>query len=739
MGKIFKSYVHYISTKFPSIFLKYLRAKLQTSELEKTSIYKIAKIAHQTTNLDDLYKAIHESISNLMYAENIFFAILDDKQESISLPYYIDKHDEFQGRVMEYDNKSLTHHCLEKGKSMLLNKKEIIDFTSSHGWNEKEENYGTIPEYWLGCPLGTDGDKIGAIVVQSYEKYNKITPEDRDLLGFVSELLAIVLVNKRLEAERLEYQSNLEKKIEERTKELFYAKEKAEQATKTKSEFLANMSHELRTPLNAIIGFCEILIEDATEMKQESFVNDLNKIHKSGKHLLDLINDILDLSKIEAKKMDINIKSFIMQDLVRGAVDTLEPYAKINKNSIEYTLPEKPIDVTSDESKIRQILFNLVSNACKHSEESTITVDINVEKNNNVYMLTCKVIDAGSGIPADKLKDIFDPFKQAGRTDTSKVKSTGLGLAISKAYVELLGGSIHVKSKVGEGSIFTFKVLQNHREGVEDKAEKVLESATGISSNSINGGKVLVIDDDIIFLDLLNTRLSKQGYSVHTANSGEKGLQKAKKLLPDIIILDIVMPDIDGWTVYKKIKSTKLLSEIPIIVTTIGDYEHMAKDFGVVDFLSKPIEWNTLSKMLSKHENLNQSRYILVVDDDSTTREILRKMLIKDGWRVNEADHGKNAIKHLENEIPELILLDLLMPIMDGFKFLQELKKKTEWAKIPVIVITSKDLTEDDISFLSESADNVIQKGRYTRDELIKQIDSIIKENNLLKKAEKGR
>ena len=320
MGKIFKSYVHYISTKFPSIFLKYLRAKLQTSELEKTSIYKIAKIAHQTANLDDLYKAIHHSISNLMYAENIFFAILNEKEETISLPYYIDKHDDFQGRVIDYDNKSLTHRCLTEGKSMLLNKKEIIEFTSSQNWT-KEEDYGTIPEYWLGCPLGTGGDKIGAIVVQSYEKYNKITPEDRDLLGFVSELLAIVLVNKRLEAERLEYQSNLEKKIEERTKELFYAKEKAEQATKTKSEFLANMSHELRTPLNAIIGFCEILIEDATEMKQEGFVNDLNKIHKSGKHLLDLINDILDLSKIEAKKMDINIKSFIMQDLVREIVN----------------------------------------------------------------------------------------------------------------------------------------------------------------------------------------------------------------------------------------------------------------------------------------------------------------------------------------------------------------------------------------------------------------------------------
>ena len=310
------------------------------------------------------------------------------------------------------------------------------------------------------------------------------------------------------------------------------------------------------------------------------------------------------------------------------------------------------------------------------------------------------------------------------------MKSTGLGLTISKVYTELLGGSIDVVSMLGEGSTFSTKILQDHYSQKDKKAKKALEDINDEILLS-QDGKILVIDDDIVFLDLINTRLSKEGYSVHTANSGEKGLVKARQILPDIIILDIVMPDIDGWTVYKKIKNTPLLSEIPIIIITIGEYEKMAEDFGVVDFLAKPIEWATLSKMLEKYKNLTESRHILVVDDDKTTRIILRKMLIKDGWRVAEAKDGKDAFKCIKKEEPELILLDLLMPVMDGFEFLRTIKGKKNWKNIPVIVITSKDLTEEDQSFLSGNVDQVIQKGKYTRKELIKHIHTTIKNSTL--------
>ena len=247
----------------------------------------------------------------------------------------------------------------------------------------------------------------------------------------------------------------------------------------------------------------------------------------------------------------------------------------------------------------------------------------------------------------------------------------------------------------------------------------------------------MAIDDDIIFLDLINTRLVKEGFTVYTANSGHKGLQKAKQILPDIIILDIVMPDIDGWTVYKNLKSTPLLSEIPVVIITIGDYQKMAKDFGVVDFLSKPINWKLLSKILEQYKTVTKSRHILVVDDDSATRIILRKMLVKDGWRVEEAKHGKDAISCIEKDKPELILLDLLMPVMDGFEFLNIVNDNDKFKNIPIIVITSKDLTEEDYSFLTSNVDQVIQKGKYTRKELIGRIDKAIKASNL-KTYQKG-
>ena len=263
------------------------------------------------------------------------------------------------------------------------------------------------------------------------------------------------------------------------------------------------------------------------------------------------------------------------------------------------------------------------------------------------------------GIPESKLKEIFEPFSQADSTDNIKVQGTGLGLTIAKAYTKLLGGSINVESQEGKGSTFTSRILQDYYTGKEKKAQKSLDEVQEEAS-SLDGKKILVIDDDIIFLDLINTRLLKEGYIVYTANSGEKGLKKAKQIIPDIIILDIVMPDIDGWTVYKKLKSTPLLAEIPVVIITIGDYQKMAQDFGVVDFLSKPIDWKTLSKIIEKYTPRADRRHILVVDDDATTRIILRKMLVKDGWKVEEAEDGKDALQCIAKTKPELILLDLL-------------------------------------------------------------------------------
>ena len=707
--------------------IKDLRNRLKHSELLQSSLYKIAQAAHSAQSLHDLYSAIHKIISKLMYAKNFYIAIFDKEKNYLYFPYYVDQKDkELVNNEVKLEKKSLTGHCLELGVPLLYSKKDIMDLRKLGEVNP----IGTISEVWLGTPLTIGEKTIGVIVVQSYDKNKMLTTNDRELLNFVSELVAMVIEKKRLEAEQLEYQTNLERKIRERTKELFFAKEKAESAAQAKSEFLANMSHELRTPLNAILGFCEILIEDATELKQDGVVSDLEKIHTSGIDLLALINDILDLSKIEVKKIDINISSFEMKNLVNSVKTTLEPYAKINRNNIQINLPKKSIVVSSDELKIRQILFNLLTNACKNSEESDINLTITRETVKKINYIAFKVQDFGVGIPKNKMKEIFEPFNQGNIIDNSKLKGTGLGLTISKTYSELLGGYIHVKSKEGLGSTFTSYILQDYyRKKGKSEEYKIVEIPQ--ISPFPQKGKILIIDDDINFLDLIDRRLSKEGYLVFTANNGKSGLIKANKLVPDIIILDIVMPDMDGWTVYKKLKTTPLLSQIPVIIVTIGDYEKMAKDFGVVDFLAKPIKWKTLNVILSKYKIIGKSKHILVIDDDSATRIILRKMLVKDGWRVDEAENGKVALDRIKKEKPELILLDLLMPVMDGFKFLKVIKGKDSLTDIPIIVITSKDLTADDYSYLTANVDRVIQKGDYTRKEIINRIDVAVKESNL--------
>ncbi|MDP6852361.1 MAG: response regulator [Candidatus Marinimicrobia bacterium] len=711
--------------------IKDIRKRLKRSELVQSSLFKIAEAAHTANNLHELYSSIHNIISKSMYAENFYIAIFDKEKEKLYFPYYVDKQDaeSLDAAEVKLEKKSMTGHCLELGVPLLYSKKDILDLKKLGEVNP----VGTISETWLGSPLKIGDNIIGVVVVQSYDKNHLLTVEDRELLNFVSELVAMVIEKKRLEAEQLEYQSNLEKKIRERTKELFFAKEKAESAAQAKSEFLANMSHELRTPLNAIIGFCEILKEDATEIEQNGMVDDLGKIHKSGKDLLALINDILDLSKIEVKKLDINVTQFKIDDIVYSVKETLEPYARINNNKIDVQLPKMELSIRSDELKIRQILFNLITNACKNSEDSVINLIISQERMDKSHFLVLKVKDYGIGVPKEKMKAIFEPFTQGNEADNSKIKGTGLGLTISKAYSELLGGYIHVESQEGKGSTFTSYILQDvyAKKDNQKTIDEAVETPIEGNGHPEGQGRILVIDDDKVFLDLVNRKLTKDGYSVYTANNGEKGLLKAKKLIPDIIILDIIMPDIDGWTVYQNLKRIPLLSKIPVIIVTIGDYEKMAKDFGVVDFLAKPINWKMLNKLLGKYKVHGKSKHILVVDDDSTTRIILKKMLLKDGWEVDEASNGEEAFEKVQINKPELILLDLLMPVMDGFEFLKLMKANEKYDNVPVIVITSKDLTADDYSFLTANVDKVIQKGDYTRKQIVDKIDSAIKESNL--------
>ena len=333
----------------------------------QSSMYEIATAAHTIKDSTNLYKRIHQIIERLMYAGNMYIALYNKKEGTLKFEYYIDNMDDdfIAGTELKLSSKSVTAYCIKKKKPILLTKKELIDLTEKGIINP----VGSLSETWLGVPLISQNNIVGVITIQSYDSKYIISENDKEILNFVSELLAMSIEQKKLEKKQLDYQENLEKEVDSRTKELFFAKEKAEEATQAKTEFLANMSHELRTPLNAIIGYSEILIEDALEIKQNTVVDDLNKILKSGKHLLNLINEVLDLSKIEAHRLDINLNDFILQDVIEMIEEAINPYTNINNNILNIKISKRSINVFSDELKIKQILFILLTNECKYSSD----------------------------------------------------------------------------------------------------------------------------------------------------------------------------------------------------------------------------------------------------------------------------------------------------------------------------------------------------------------------------------
>ena len=695
---------------------------MQDFKLIQDSFYNIAKAAHTIKDTYSLYERIHSIIGKLMYAGNMYIALYDKDYQELKFEYYVDEVDKdfTVGSKLKISHKNVTSYCIQKKCPVLLTKDDIVKLTKEKIINP----VGSIPETWLGVPLITQNNIIGVITIQSYNPKNIINDKDKDLLSFVSELLALSIERSKLELKQLNYQENLEKEVESRTKELFFAKEKAEEATHAKSEFLANMSHELRTPLNAIIGYSEILIEDAKENDDHTVVSDLNKILKSGKHLLSLINEVLDLSKIEANRLDINLGEFLLQDIISMIKDSITPYTKINNNSLEINIPDYPIPIYSDELKFKQILFNILTNACKYSENSKVFFDVKEKVVNNIEYLHITVKDQGIGIDKNELNDIFDPFTRVNKEKNINVEGTGLGLAICKAYVDLLGGKISVKSKVDVGTTFTCVIPFNYHS--KTKIVKTLDSIDTLKQNNKQSYKIFIVDDDIKFLDVISRKLSNMGYTVKTTNSGVNAITKIEKFKPDLIILDIIMPDIDGWTLYGNIKEKKDLIDIPIIIVTIGDYNKMSNDFGASGFIKKPIEWKDLYGLLLQY-NLKPNGNVLVVDDDLSTRQLLNKMISKEGLCVKLAENGKDALSKIKQTNFELIILDLVMPVMDGFEFLKNIKKIRKYSKIPIIVVTSKDLSKDDYDMLKGDVIRIVQKGSYKSDEILQYVNKVIR------------
>ena len=501
--------------------------------------------------------------------------------------------------------------------------------------------------------------------------------------------------------------------------ELMSARDRALEANRAKSTFLANMSHELRTPLNAIIGYSELLEEESADTGRDDFIPDLKKIQTAARHLLLLINDILDFSKIEAGKMDLYLEDINVPRMIHDIVTTVTPMVEKNSNTLRLNVDPAVKVMRADMTKVRQILFNLLSNASKFTAEGDITLNVELQSHNAEQWIVFAVSDTGIGMSSDQLARLFEDFMQADSSTTRKYGGTGLGLAITRRFCQLMGGDIAVDSQVGVGSVFSVHL---------PVSVSPVEAPIMRESPEHFLGTVLVIDDDSSVREVLVRFLSKEGFQVESASGGKIGLQRAKELLPDVITLDVMMPEMDGWAVLTALKNDPELASIPVIIMSMLSEKNMGYALGASDYLTKPVDHKQLIEVIEKHrgDSLAGLHNILVVDDDPSARETLRRYLQKEGWAIAEAEHGKQALDQMQVSQPDLVLLDLMMPEMDGFEFIEEMKKAPLWQSIPVVVVTAKDLSSEDRMRLNGSVQQILQKGAYSREELLEEVRALM-------------
>ena len=494
---------------------------------------------------------------------------------------------------------------------------------------------------------------------------------------------------------------------------LYQARDKAEDASRAKSSFLANMSHELRTPLTAIIGYSEMLIEEAEAGGQPDSVPDLQRIRASGRHLLELINEVLDLSRIEAGRMTLQHTDFDLAALIREVSVAVLPLAEKNHNQLELDLPPAGLTVNSDQTKIRQTLLNLLSNACKFTQQGQVRLRLVVETTEGEVWAVVTVTDTGIGMKPEQLNRLFQAFTPADTAITRKYGGTGLGLTISKKFTEALGGQLTVTSEPTRGTTFVLRFPTRPL-----PVKPVPAPVPVLPASLANAPSVLVIDDDPHTRDLIARFLLKEGFTPQTAADGRQGLALAKQLRPALITLDVMMPDMDGWSVLSALKADAELATIPVVMVTVAEGRDQGFSLGAAEFLTKPVDFTRLAGLLRQHCPVPGERPILVVEDDEISSHLLRRNLEKEGYAVMVAPNGRVALDQIRMRLPAVILLDLLMPEMDGFEFAQAVRARRDMRDVPIIVLTAKDLTEEERQMLTGSVTTILQKQTVSPEDL---------------------
>ncbi len=511
--------------------------------------------------------------------------------------------------------------------------------------------------------------------------------------------------------------------------DIYEEKIKSELASKTKSEFLANISHELRTPLNSIIGFTELLLQENLEPEQKEI---LSNIRQSSHSLLELINDILDLNKIEAGKLDLNPAPTNLFNLLQDIKNLFIERFKSKNLQLEIIYDDNvPESILVDPLRLKQVLINLIGNAYKFTNAGKVTVSVkNLSTTKGIgdtVYLQFSVKDTGIGIPEDKLDLIFEAFTQAEKDTTHKFGGTGLGLTISKKFVEMMGGKISVESEVGKGSTFSFVIPFEVVKTIEETKEfEELERTAELKSPYIP--LILIIEDDLETAKIIERHLKAKEYRFLISQTGKDGVENAKRYQPDLILLDIFLPDKSGWEVLKELKSDVLTKSIPVVICSIQKEINKAFSLGAVEYLEKPVNVQKLQNLIKNiKEKFSIKDKIIVVDDDVKVLQRIEQILIKNGFEARCFDNPELALKKIkEGGSPALIILDLMMPVMDGFQFLSEIRKDGDFADVPVIILTSKKLVDEEINFLEEKTSGIFFKESFDEKQFLDRLDKII-------------
>ncbi|HET8728464.1 MAG TPA: response regulator, partial [Alphaproteobacteria bacterium] len=568
------------------------------------------------------------------------------------------------------------------------------------------------PEAWLENRLRRHREPAGPLEQQRSDgrwmKIHERRTQDGGVVGVYTDITAL----KRREAQLGELVENLAR-----------ARDEAFHATQAKSRFLANMSHELRTPLNAIIGITEMLQEDAEDAGQTDFVEPLERSARAARHLLHLINEVLDLSKIEAGRLELQAEVIDLAALLRDVAATVRPLAEKNRNRLVVAHPDDIGTLHADPVRLRQVLLNLLGNGCKFTEDGEVRLTAERvtagDGPDGAERVDFAVADTGIGMTPEQASKLFEDFSQADSSTTRRYGGTGLGLSISRRLVRMMGGDIEVESAPGAGTTFRVRLPARSADAVpgDRPVPQPREAGAPFGSNLI-----LVVDDDPAARDVMRRFLAREGYDVVTAADGEEGLRLARELKPAVVTLDVLMPGLDGWCVLQRLQADPVLAAVPVIMMTILDDRRKGYSLGASAFVTKPFDRDQLRALIHRVGAGRPVRHVLVVEDDASTRQMMRRMLESEGWRVTEAENGRVGLDRVAGDAPDLILLDLMMPEMDGFQFMAELRRDPARRDLSVIVVTAADLTEEDRRQLNGGVEQVLSKTAYGCDELLDEL-----------------